>query len=290
MITLHQGFAPRAGGQGIWIALCLTVLVLALAGSVRVLQTQERLLEPRRAQESPPQAAAVMPGENRSDSSCADLLGQDSAGWTAGQTAVPAVFVVQPGTEAMSIWLGQEEHGTGSSDSSYSSVWQEVSLPAHATSLTLTWSWRLQTSEEPAAAPSAVSDRQQALLLDAEGELLEVMHSARTQATRVAEQRHDLSPYAGDTVRIYFNAYNDGNSQPTSLRLDHWALMSCQAAAAPPGIAEEAMNARSVPPEFAGWGPAAQGFSLWALSILAFVALAGVGLAENARSRTHSRR
>ena len=290
MITLHQGFEPRAGGQGIWVALCLIVLVIALAGSARVLQTQEGIFGSRRAQKAPPQAAAVMPGGDRGDQSCEDLLGRDSAGWTAGQTAVPAVFVVQPGTEATSIWLGQEDPGTGSSGSSYSSVWQDVSLPARATSLTLTWSWWLQTSEEPAAAPSSVSDRQQALLLDDEGELLEVMHSARTQATRVAEQRHDLSPHAGETVRIYFNAYNDGNSQPTALRLDRWALVSCQAAVAPTGTAEP-MNARSAPPRaFSGWGPAAQGFSIWALSILAFVALAGVGLAENARSRTNSRR
>jgi len=290
VITLHQEFDPRAGGQRIWIALCLTVLVLAVAGSVRMLWNQEGIFGFRRGSEALPQTTALVPGGDRGEQSCEDLLGRDGAGWTVGRTAVPAVFVVQPGTATPSIWLGRQEHGGGSSGSSYSSVWQDVRLPAHADSLTLAWSWRLQSSEAPAAAPGAGSDRQQALLLDDQGALLEVMHSARAQTLRVTEQRYDLSPYAGETVRIYFNAYNDGNSQPTSLRLDRWALLSCRTVAVPTAGTVERGDVGSAPATFSGRRSAAQGFGLWLLSILTVTALAGVGWAENARSRTRAKR
>ncbi len=287
MITLHQEFELHPGGPRIWIVLCLIVLVLALMGFVRVLWPQEGSLRTRRGPESPARTAAFMPG--RGEPLCADLLGSNRAAWTAGPTAVPALFVVQPGTEALSIWLGRQEQGAEPAGSSYSSVWQTVSLPVHADSLTLVWSWRLQTAEEPAV-PGLFSDRQQALLLDRHGELLEVLYSGRIQAARTTEQRHDLSPYAGETVRVYFNVYNDGDHQPTALRLDHWALMACQAAATPTGPMEngDVPDARSSAE--AGWGPAAQGFSLWVLSILAFVALTGVGLAERVGGRAASRR
>lgn len=290
MITLRQEFDPRAGGQSIWIALCLTVLVLAVVGSVRMLRNQEENFRFRRVPETLPQTTALIPGGDREEQSCEDLLGRDGAGWTVGQTAVPAVFVVQPGTATPSIWLGRQEHRGGSSGSSYSSVWQDVLLPAYADSLILAWSWRLQTSEEPAVAPGAGSDRQQALLLDDQGALLEVMHSARAQTLRVTEQRYDLSPYAGETVRIYFNAYNDGNSQPTSLRLDRWALRSCRTVAVPTGGTVDRGDVGSAPVPFSGRGSAAQGFGLWLLSLLTCVALAGVGWVENARSRNRAQR
>ncbi len=290
MITLYREIESREGGQGIWLALCLTVLLLAVVVSAHVFQIQKKIFGIRQQRDSPPQAAVWAPGRDKGEQACEDLLGQNRADWSAGQTAVPALFVVQPGTEVTSIWLGQQAPGVGSAGPSYSSVWQDVSLPVQVESLTLTWSWRLQTSEAPAAVPGAKADRQQALLLDKEGELLEVMHNARTQTTQVTDQRHNLSPYAGQTVRVYFNAYNDGSPQSTSLRLDHWALWHCQPLAATTDSGDPGNARGALPSEFSDWGPATRGFSLWILSILAFVALAGVGLVEKVHNKTESQR
>ena len=286
MISLHQGFELHEGGQRIWLVLCLTVLVLALAGFTRVLWTQEGLSASPKRQDSPPQAAALLPGWDGNPQHCEELLGQNGDGWIVGQTAVPALFVARPGGADTSIWLGQQENLTGVSEPSYSSVWRDVTLPEGADSLFLAWSWWLQSSEEPAAAPSTGSDRQQALLLDEEGEILDVMHNARNHAARSMEQRYDLAPFAGKTVRVYFNAYNDGNSLPTSLRLDSWVLMSCQADPEPGDpVAPSNANNATPPSTISGWSPAAKGFSLWFLAIGAFVSLAVVGLVENTRSK-----
>ena len=286
MIALYQEFELQQGRQRIWVALCLTVLVLAVATSVRLYWNQEGTSGPRRNPEPSPQAPALIPVKKGAGPLCQDLLSGDGAEWTAGQTAVPALFVAQPGREARSVWLGQRGHGTGPVNPSYSSIWRDVALPADADTLTLAWSWRLQTSEEPTAAPSSLSDRQQALLLNMQGELLEVMYSARTQAPRVTEQKYDLSPFAGEVVRVYFNAYNDGDGQPTALRLDRLALLSCQTAAEP-AVPTETMKANGPSvSDISGRGPAARGFSFWVLAICAFVALAGIGLVEESRSRS----
>lgn len=286
MINLNQGLELHEGGQRIWLVLCLTGLALAVAVFAKVLWTQEGLAGPSKRQESPPQAGALVPGLAGNLQDCEELLGQSGAGWTAGQTAAPAVFVDQPRGAGVSIWLGQQKHLGDVSDPSYSSVWRDVTLPAETDSLILSWSWWLQTSEEPDAAPQTGSDRQQALLLGAEGEILDVMYSARSQAGRPVEQKHDLTPFVGKTVRVYFNAYNDGNGLSTALRLDDWALFSCQADTGPSDPVAAANAANAAPPStFSRWGPAAQGFSLWFLAIGAFVSLAVVGFVENSRAK-----
>ncbi len=286
VIALRQELELQPGRQRIWVALCLTVLVLAVFACARVYGTQEGTSRPLRNPEPSPQAAAFMLDRNGAEPPCENLLSRDSAAWTAGQTAVPALFVAQTGTEASSIWLGQRGHSTGPAGPSYSSIWRELTLPTDAESLTLAWSWRLQTSEAPTAAPSSLSDRQQALLLNDQGELLKVMYSARAQAPRVTEQRYDLSPFAGEVVRVYFNAYNDGDGQPTSLRLDHWTLLACHTATEPTAPIEN-MNANGASrSDISAWGPAARGFSFWVLAIFAFITLAGIGLVEESRSRS----
>lgn len=133
---------------------------------------------------------------------------------------------------------------------SYSSAQQTILLPTNAGSLTLHAWWRPLSGEgdlpvtaasEPEAVLAAAagvepaapaSDRQYALLLDIDGNILERMLWTRSNANAWRELSYDLTAHAGQTVRIHFGSYNDGINGVTSLFVDDVSLTHC--AAQPP--------------------------------------------------------
>lgn len=150
-----------------------------------------------------------------------------SQDWTIGPSPRPARLAYPPRRSAAPIMhLGIHATDAHRAVHSYSSIWQEVTLPADRAS-TLRWSWQLHTEEDPVADPDPDGDRQQVLVLDAEGRLLEVIVNTRVRQRTWATRTHDLSAYAGQTVRLYFNTYNDGDVLISSMWLDDVSLQVC---------------------------------------------------------------
>lgn len=276
MITLHGTADLRPSRSGIWLFVCLATLGLALIGFCRIVGLQEGLA-------GIPFFAVAGP-ESRAPASCVELLGEDARQWRTSPTRARPLVAAREDGGSDSLWLGHAQDDAGGRPASYSSVWKEVELPADAETLTLAWSWQLQTAESAALTPGTGEDRQQALLLDADGKLLEVMYSSRARTSHARPLRHDLTAFAGETVRVYFNAYNDGDGKPTSLRLDDWSLLSCREAAALTDAGPGAGESPAAPAEDGVWKTAWQGFRLWTLGILAMLALAALGLLERLRT------
>ncbi len=207
-------------------------------------------------------------------------------GWNLGASPRPARVAYPPRHEAVPIvHLGIHTDEADRAVNSFSSIWQEITLPPDQVS-TLRWVWQLRTEEDVAVSPGTDEDRQQILLLDAEGNLLEVIVSTRMRQRTWSTQIHDLSPYAGQTVRLYFNAYNDGDVLVTSMWLDD---ISVQACAVPP-LGIEDQIARTGEALSRDWSHNLEtshnlaGFLLWGLGLGFSLLLVVLGLQERRQS------
>lgn len=145
---------------------------------------------------------------------------------------------------------------------SYSSGFQDVAIPATASSATLTF-WWYPVSEEGAAAPTlngaavaaeemplgrgqeqAISgmdgaapdaplagDLQYVVLADQSGNVLQKFIWTRKDTRQWEVASFEVSPALhGRTARVLFGVYNDGNGRRTSIRVDEANLVICQGA------------------------------------------------------------
>ena len=142
-----------------------------------------------------------------------------SGGWTFEQTASRAGYVTGPAFAGRrSLRTGIE---AGADDAvSHSPALQSVTIPAGVVSADLTGRvWH--TTED------ASGDRQEILLLDGSRRTLAVLHQTRTADETWQPLRLDLAAYAGKTVTIYVNTFNDGDGLPSAMYLDDLRLVVC---------------------------------------------------------------
>jgi len=134
---------------------------------------------------------------------------------------------------------------------SHSSVYQTFVTPADAVTVTLRyWCWR-HTEEElaavdaswamdparhpawrlPAMSLAAMGDDvQEVLILDGDWyTLVAILDQALVNDGGWVEQTHDLTAWRGESLVIYFNAYNDGASGRTWMYVDDVAIQVCPA-------------------------------------------------------------
>lgn len=175
-----------------------------------------------------PEYAAVLPLLLKnwvpSPPSCEELIEnggfEDDTAWLIGQTPRPARYTAERAHGgSRSVLLGLKP---GEEDLlSYSSVQQTITLPAGAHWVTLNfWVALLSDLDE--------GDRQECLLLDAEGNWLEVVMRGNADAADWTSVSYDLSAYAGQTVTLYFNAFNDGDAAGvTGFYLDDVSVEAC---------------------------------------------------------------
>jgi hypothetical protein len=117
---------------------------------------------------------------------------------------------------------------------SHSSVRQAVTIPAEASQVTLEF-WTHTWSE-----PDAGADYQEAALLRPDGALIASLWRGQANDRGWVLRTTPLIGYAGDTVVLYFNVYNDGVGGRTAMFLDDVRLLACdqvESAEAPPGPA-----------------------------------------------------
>jgi YVTN family beta-propeller protein len=155
---------------------------------------------------------------------CREQIGnggfETEASWAVGQTRRPARLTKDRAhTGARSALLGIQ---SGETDLlSYSSVRQTVTIPTGLESATLTfWTYFLPGQDS--------GDRREVLLLDANDRLLKILLRATSGAASWTKHTHDLSAYAGQTVKLYLNAYNDGDGQAVAgFYVDDASLQTC---------------------------------------------------------------
>lgn len=175
---------------------------------------------------------------------CVQLLADPSfearsSAWNRPTTAYPARFVDTPvfdGSWALQTGIPMN----GSNRFSYSSAQQKFTIPASATRVTLNF-YRYLTSNENtlARAPANISQmdpRAMPLSTDAQYVLLLNRYQQVMRTLLFTYARHnpvwkaytfDLTPYAGKTIYIHFETFNDGRGGKTAQYIDLVTVTAC---------------------------------------------------------------
>jgi PKD repeat protein len=152
---------------------------------------------------------------------------EDDSAWSIGSSVRPARYTSERAHSGQrSVLLGYKP---GEEDNyAYSSVRQSITIPANTDSATLTfWYYPLSDLDE--------GDRQECLLLDEQSHLLAVVHRTNVDTAAWINVSYDLGAYAGQTIQVYCNAYNDGDGAGvTGFYLDDVSVTVCTEVAPPP--------------------------------------------------------
>jgi hypothetical protein len=138
--------------------------------------------------------------------------------WTAGGALVPTASVLQTHSGSFSAQLGAIGLPEPTGDSW---IFQTVTVPSNLDSPTLTfwfWPWTLD---------SISYDWQEAQIRDANGNQLAQVFKVDSNSQGWNYVTYDLTPYKGQTVQLYFNVHEDGDSYGyfTYMYLDDIAIV-----------------------------------------------------------------
>ncbi len=144
---------------------------------------------------------------------------EDDSGWNLPTTAYPAGYttaITHSGNRSMRVGIVE----LGDNRESYSSARQMVTIPSDAISATLHF-WLYLLSGASSA------DVQYVMILDEDGQEVEMLISQRRDDRQWMSHQFDLTPYAGWTVELYFGVYNDGSDGVTAIYVDDVSLEIC---------------------------------------------------------------
>lgn len=169
------------------------------------------------------------------DLSCPNILvngGFESYdGWHFGEDPVPPRYTsdaVQEGTRA--VLLGNPPDNPNNVVT-FSSIRQLVTLPFTSGQIQLRW-WRLLRTAQ-AGTPTSTTDRQDLILLAPNLKPIQILRRELRNDGIWQEDAVDLTAYRGQTLYIYFNAFNDSNNARTLMYLDNVRLRVCGDAVMP---------------------------------------------------------
>jgi len=105
---------------------------------------------------------------------------------------------------------------------SYSSVYQMVTIPWNAASATLSF-WYYPICNDPGY------DWQEVIIFDQIGGFItRPMPKMCSNSQTWTHHTFDLTPYKGQTIKLYFNVYNDGiGNRKTAMYLDDVSVQVC---------------------------------------------------------------
>ncbi len=133
---------------------------------------------------------------------------ESDGGWIFSRTAYPADFstqVVHGGARSARVGIVD-----GVDRFAYSSVHQSVTIPADARRATLTyWVYPLSGDVYP-------TDQQLVLVLNEQFRVIRDLDRTLSDGRQWIQRSHDMMPFAGRTVLIYFGVVNRGGSGQTS--------------------------------------------------------------------------
>lgn len=135
---------------------------------------------------------------------------ETSDAWVFGGARYPSYVAGQAHSGSRSMLLGI----VNSRDYySYSSIWQYVTIPPDAKRATLTfWHYPVSWDTYP-------NDVQIALVISDRGSSGRVMYWLSNEQTW-RQASYDLTPYAGQRVRVYFTVVNNGNGRTSAMYVD----------------------------------------------------------------------
>ena len=226
-------------GNGRTAVVLFVILVILLSASLALASTTVK------AQPVPPPAGELSPATSLATSGCTEVIVnggfEDRTGWTLPVTPYQAVYSEeQVRSDSWSVRNGIVDplHNVYS----YSSAWQTVSLPADAPYVTLSFFlWPQTTEPDYLSLPSTPLGIQEADAADSgDAQLVLILNEWGTEIERLVMMREnldagdpwqsysfDLSHYAGRTIRVYFDAYNNGWAGVTSMYVDDVSLQVC---------------------------------------------------------------
>ncbi|MEZ4870451.1 MAG: hypothetical protein R3C14_54485 [Caldilineaceae bacterium] len=150
-------------------------------------------------------------------------------GWIFGEDPVPPRLVSDTRQEgARAVLLGNPPE-SGTNVVTFSSIRQLVTIPWTVGRVELRW-WQLLRTDQ-AGGPTATTDRQDLILLTSGLKPITILRRQLSNANIWQMDVVDLTPYRGQTLFIYFNAFNDGNGARTLMYLDDVQLNLCGAIA-----------------------------------------------------------
>jgi cardiolipin synthase len=123
--------------------------------------------------------------------------------WTAATgTLAPTVSTAKPHTGTYSALLGKTAKPEVNGNSS---IYQTVTIPAGDTATLTYWYW-------PSTTDTITYAWQEAQIRNTSGTMLAQVMKVASNAKAWTEVTYNLTPYAGQTIQIYFNAHGDGYS------------------------------------------------------------------------------
>jgi len=190
-------------------------------------------------------SATPGPGATVTSGGCTDLLHNggfedDLAFWEPAQVALQVQGVTSPvHSGSWALRLGTQAQNLNS----YSSVRQQVFLPASYISATLEF-WTYTWSE-----PNAGGDYQELSLLDAGGNLVARLWRDVANEESWVRRTAPLIGYYADPIMVYFNVYNDGSGGRTAMFIDDVRLWVCGAMGLPTAAPGSNLPSAGLTPE-----------------------------------------
>jgi hypothetical protein len=142
--------------------------------------------------------------------------------WILGGVKAPIVSTARIHNGADSMRLGATTASGSTEPNGDSSAYQSVTIPANATTATLTFWYSTYTTD------TIQYDWQEAQIQDSNGATLSQIFKLAANNSAWTQQTVDLKPYAGRTIRIYFNCHGDGATDPTTLYVDDVSVQVTQ--------------------------------------------------------------
>jgi len=131
--------------------------------------------------------------------------------WSAGGVYLPFVVTGHAHAGTYSSQLGAS---SGSEPNGNSSLYQTITIPSTVTSASLTfWYW-------PSTTDTITYDWQEAQVQNSSGTMLAQIMKVSSNSHTWTQKTFDLTPYKGQTIRIYFNDHQDGYGDLTYMYLD----------------------------------------------------------------------
>jgi hypothetical protein len=166
-------------------------------------------------------------------------------GWTTGGVAPPTASSAQVHSGSGSALLGKVQ--PAGEPLGNSSLAQTISVPSTGTSSVSFWYWPA-TTDQLCSGSSCVYDWQEAQIQNTSGQTLASIFKSNSNTQKWTQVTFDLTPYAGQSVVLWFNVQLDGSSPPddTWMYLDDVTVSNSQpqptAPGAPTGVTATAGN------------------------------------------------
>lgn len=176
--------------------------------------TVEPTIQPTTEPTTPP---TTQPPLTSGDNLIVNSSFESDEGWTLGDTPVRGSLSDEQslsGNQALKLGITD-----GRDIFSFTSAWQQITIPAEATQVTLT------ANIYPISQESLGSDAQNILVLNQNFRVIRTLDRFLSNSQNWETRTYDLSEFSGQTIYVYFGVFNRGRTGlPTAMYIDDVSL------------------------------------------------------------------